>query len=215
MKKVIALLFVALLFGKTYAQQAQVEKRSKIPYVYKDFQDAKIEFAFGKDKIYKANIFLKDASLLYKKDSTIMKANLFGVIFVTFNDALYRRTGENQMGKVLAQKGEIFLTEVTTIDLAQMREDASTGKNSTFLDLPELNLFIETNADYWANGEGDSWPLKTEYFFIVNGETFPAAEKIVKKHIRNDKKADFKELMKNRKWSWKDAGSLKELVDYF
>ena len=158
MKKVILSLFVAMLSANLYAQQAQVEKRSKIPFVYKDFQDAKIEFAFGKDKIYKANIFLKDASLLYKKDSTVMKANLFGVIFVTFNDALYRRTGENQMGKVLARKGEIFLTEVTTIDLAQMRKDASTGKNSTFLDLPEFNLFIDTNADYWANGEGDSWP---------------------------------------------------------
>ena len=42
-----------------------------------------------------------------------------------------------------------------------------------------------------------------------------SAEKIVKKSIRADKRNDFKELMKNRKWSWKDANSLKVLVDYF
>ncbi len=215
MKKTILFLFALLwVSGATMAQQAQVERRSKIPFAYKDFKDGNIEFAFGKDKIYKANIFLKDASLLYKNDTTVMKANLFGVISVDFGDALYRKTGDC-MGKVIEQKGEVFLTVVTTIDTDRMREDARSGRNSTFLDLPEFNLFIDTNADYWAEGEGSSWPLKDEYFFVVKGEAIPAAEKIVKKSIRADKRNDFKELMKNRKWSWKDANSLKVLVDYF
>ena len=215
MKKTILFLFALLwVSGATMAQQAQVERRSKIPFAYKNFKDGNIEFAFGKDKIYKANIFLKDASLLYKNDTTVMKANLFGVISVDFGDALYRKTGDC-MGKVIEQKGEVFLTVVTTIDTDRMREDARSGRNSTFLDLPEFNLFIDTNADYWAEGEGSSWPLKDEYFFVVKGEAIPAAEKIVKKSIRADKRNDFKELMKNRKWSWKDANSLKVLVDYF
>lgn len=215
MKKTILFLFALLwVSGATMAQQAQVERRSKIPFAYKDFKDGNIEFAFGKDKIYKANIFLKDASLLYKNDTTVMKANLFGVISVDFGDALYRKTGD-RMGKVIEQKGEVFLTVVTTIDTDRMREDARSGRNSTFLDLPEFNLFIDTNADYWAEGEGSSWSLKDEYFFVVKGEAIPAAEKIVKKSIRADKRNDFKELMKNRKWSWKDANSLKVLVDYF
>lgn len=215
MKKTILFLSALLwVSGATMAQQAQVERRSKIPFAYKDFKDGNIEFAFGKDKIYKANIFLKDASLLYKNDTTVMKANLFGVISVDFGDALYRKTGD-RMGKVIEQKGEVFLTVVTTIDTDRMREDARSGRNSTFLDLPEFNLFIDTNADYWAEGEGSSWPLKDEYFFVVKGEAIPAAEKIVKKSICADKRNDFKELMKNRKWSWKDANSLKVLVDYF
>lgn len=215
MEKTILFLFALLwVSGATMAQQAQVERRSKIPFAYKDFKDGNIEFAFGKDKIYKANIFLKDASLLYKNDTTVMKANLFGVISVDFGDALYRKTGD-RMGKVIEQKGEVFLTVVTTIDTDRMREDARSGRNSTFLDLPEFNLFIDTNADYWAEGEGSSWPLKDEYFFVVKGEAIPAAEKIVKKSIRADKRNDFKELMKNRKWSWKDANSLKVLVYYF
>ena len=215
MKKTILFLSALLwVSGATMAQQAQVERRSKIPFAYKDFKDGNIELAFGKDKIYKANIFLKDASLLYKNDTTVMKANLFGVISVDFGDALYRKTGD-RMGKVIEQKGEVFMTVVTTIDTDRMREDARSGRNSTFLDLPEFNLFIDTNADYWAEGEGSSWPLKDEYFFVVKGEAIPAAEKIVKKSIRADKRNDFKELMKNRKWSWKDANSLKVLVDYF
>ena len=215
MEKTILFLFALLwVSGATMAQQAQVERRSKIPFAYKDFKDGNIEFAFGKDKIYKANIFLKDASLLYKNDTTVMKANLFGVISVDFGDALYRKTGD-RMGKVIEQKGEVFLTVVTTIDTDRMREDARSGRNSTFLDLPEFNLFVDTNADYWAEGEGSWWPLKDEYFFVVKGEAIPAAEKIVKKSIRADKRNDFKELMKNRKWSWKDANSLKVLVDYF
>jgi hypothetical protein len=215
MKKFFLAVAAALLVCGAHAQQAQVEKRTKIPFAFKEFQNATIDFAFGKDKVYKANIFLKDASLLYIKDSTVMKAELFGVITADFNGTVYRRTGEKQMGKVLARKGEVFLTAVTTIDQKRMQQDARSGRNSTFLDLPEFNLFIDTNADYWANGEGSSWPLKDEYYFVVRGETIPAAEKIVKKKIRSDKQADFKELMKNRKWSWKDAKSLEVLVDYF
>lgn len=214
MKRFMFLMAVALMAPLGLrAQQAQVERRTKIPFAYQDFKDGKIEFAFGKDKVYKANVFLKDASLLYKTD-TIMKANLFGVITVDFGDAVYRNTG-GRLGLIMGQKGDVLLTRVTTIDTRQMTEDARSGKNSTFLDLPELNVFIDTNADYWAEGEGTSWPLKDEYFFVVKGKAIPAAEKIVKKSIRADKKADFKELMKNRKWSWKDAESLKVLLDYF
>ncbi|MEI3531126.1 MAG: hypothetical protein V8Q65_02380 [Bacteroidaceae bacterium] len=107
---------------------------------------------------------------------------------VDFGDALYRKTGDRG-GKVIEQKGEVFLTPVINqIDTDRMREDARSGRNSTFLDLPEFNLFIDTNADYWAEGEGSSWPLKDEYFFVVKGEAIPAAEKIVKKSIRRRQK---------------------------
>lgn len=215
MKRLTAFTVAVLLCCATAtAQQAQVEKRTSIPYAYKDFRKATVEFSFGKDKVYDANIFLKDGSLLYKKDTTVMKAELFGVISVDFGDAKYRKTGL-RMGKILAQKGDVMLTVVTTIDTGRMQEDARSGRNSTFLDLPEFNLFVETNADYWAGNEGVTWPLKDEYFFIVNGETIQAAEKIIKKRIRSDKKSDFKELMKNRKWSWRDAKSLEVLIDYF
>lgn len=214
MKRYVLVIALALMArGGLWAQQAQVERRTKIPFAYKDFKDGKIEFAIGKGKVYKANVFLKDASLLYKTD-TVMKANLFGVISVDFGDAVYRNTG-GRLGLVMGQEGDVMLTRVTTIDTRQMTEDARSGKNSTFLDLPEFNVFVDTNADYWADGEGSSWPLKDEYFFVVRGKAIPAAEKVVKKSIRADKKADFKELMKNRKWSWKDAESLKVLLDYF
>ena len=213
MKKLIVILTAVLCFSTSWAQQAQVEKRTKIPFAYKNFREADIEYAFGKGKPAKANIFLRDASLLYMKDTTVMKANLFGVISVNFGDAVYRKT-DNRMGKVLASKGDILLTDVITIDVNKMRDDARSGKNSTFLDLPEFNIFVETNADYWGKEEANTYPLKDEYFFIVKGVAFPASEKIFKKHLREDKRDDFKELMKNRKWSWKDAESLKVLLDY-
>ena len=189
MKKTILFLFALLwVSGATMAQQAQVERRSKIPFAYKDFKDGNIELAFGKDKIYKANIFLKDASLLYKNDTTVMKANLFGVISVDFGDALYRKTGD-RMGKVIEQKGEVFLTVVTTIDTDRMREDARSGRNSTFLDLPEFNLFIDTNADYWAEGEGSSWPVERRIFFRGKGRSNSRSrEDCEEKHSRRQKK---------------------------
>lgn len=195
------------------AQQVQIERHSKTPLAYPEFRDGKILFTFGQEKTYKADIFLKDASLLYKSGGKILKASLASVRSVTFGDDVYIPTGQ-RLGRVVGSNDSITLTDVTTIDMAKISEDVRTGKNSAFLDLPEFNVFIETNSGYWGKDDSDL-PLKTEYFFVVKGQAIPASEKIIKKRIRADKKADFKELMKDRFWSWKDADSLKKLLEFF
>jgi hypothetical protein len=195
------------------AQQVQVEKHSKTPLAYPEFRDGAITFTFGTTKTYKADIFLKDASLIYKSGGKTLKASLAQVRSVTFGTDSFIPTG-GRLGRVIAAKDSVTLTDVTTIDMARIEKDVETGKNSSFLDMPEFNVFIDTNSDYW--GRDDSYiPLKTEYFFVIKGEAVPATEKVIKQRIRPDKKKDFKELMKNRFWSWKDAGSLKQLLEYF
>lgn len=215
MKKTILLLAIALAAATgAEAQQAQVVKRSKTPCAYKDFRDGSVEFLFGKPKTYKANVFLRDASLVYMQDGKVMKANLGSVSQVTFGNDVYRRTGD-RLGKLVAENDSVALTDVITIDATKMSDDARSGVNSAFLDMPEFGVFVATDADYWGRDDAVGFPLKDEYFFIVKGQVVPANEKAVKKRVRADRKADYKELMKNRRWSWRDAKSLEVLLSYF
>lgn len=204
----VALYTVALM-----AQQSQEEKFSRTPFAFEDFRDANIKFAFGRKGTAKANIFLRDASLIFLKDSVKMKADLMSVVEVAFGDTVYRKTGD-RLGRMIAEKDGRYLVEVTTIDIEAMREAERRNENTGFLDLPEFNLFIETNAEYFGNTKEPKFPLKSTYYFIKDGQPFKAAEHEFKKHLRSDKKHDFKELMKDRYWSWKDAKSLTVLLDY-
>lgn len=216
MKRYFLLAMIALTMVQgAVAQQAQEQRRTNFPMAFKQWRKANIEFALGNNGTAMANIFLKDASLIYLKDSVPMKANLFNVVSVDFGDSVYRKTGDNMMGLVIASQGDAILTKVTMIDMHAVQKEKETGVNSKFLDLPEFNVFIDTNSDYAGADEIGSMPLADDYYFIVKGVTFPASEKIVKKHIRSEKRADFKELMKNRKWSWRDAKSLEVLLSYF
>ena len=96
-----------------------------------------------------------------------------------------------------------------------MREAERRNENTSFLDLPEFNIFIETDGDYYGNTIEPKFPLKAVYYFLKGGVPFKASESEFKKHLRKEKKKEFKELMKDRYWSWKDAESLKRLLDYF
>lgn len=213
MKKILFILLALLPLAGINAQQQKIMKRSHIPYAFKDFKNVKIKFAFGGKGTAKANIFLRDASLIYLKDSVKMKANLFSVLSVDFGDTVYRKVGD-QMGRVVAEKNGNFLVDVTTIDMDAIHEAERHGDNTQFLDLPEFNVFIDTHADYYGKDESAVYPLKDTYYFIHKGDWFPAYEREFKKHLRADKKNDFKELMKNRFWSWWDEKSLLELLDY-
>ena len=163
---------------------------------------------------YVNNIFLRDASLIFLKNDKKMKANLLNVIEVAFGDTVYRKAGE-QLGRVIAEKNGNYLVEITTVDMEAMREAERRNENTSFLDLPEFNIFIETDGDYYGNTIEPKFPLKAVYYFLKGGVPFKASESEFKKHLRKEKKKEFKELMKDRYWSWKDAESLKRLLDYF
>ncbi len=214
MKRFVFLIAAILYFSGTAAQQVQVERFSKTPYVFNDFRDTKIKFAFGGKGTAKANIFLRDASLIFLKNDKKMKANLLNVIEVAFGDTVYRKAGE-QLGRVIAEKNGNYLVEITTVDMEAMREAERRNENTSFLDLPEFNIFIETDGDYYGNTIEPKFPLKAVYYFLKGGVPFKASESEFKKHLRKEKKKEFKELMKDRYWSWKDAESLKRLLDYF
>jgi hypothetical protein len=208
----LCLLFVAAL--PVSAQQHQVQRRTNSVLAFPQFKDATVHFSFMRKGQAKANIFLKDSGLLFMQDSTVMQANLGDVISVDFDSVQYMRVSkELGMGRVVAGKDNVFLLCVTTLDLKSYNSDASKGENLPYFNIDGFDMFLEINGDFREEAKG--YPLQDKYYFLVRGDVVPAVERLVKKKIRADKKGDFKVLMADRFWSWKDAESLTDLLDYF
>lgn len=210
--RLLPLLLALLVPAMAAAQQVQTRRYTRGVLAFPEYRDARITFSFLRHGKAKANIFLKDASLIYRKDSTVMRADLSNVLRVDFDSVSYQRV-EDRLGRVLAEKGGNSLVVVTTIDLDYLNADARRGDNLPYFELPDFNIFLEVNADSHYDAHR-GYPLKDTYYFITKGDPVPASEKAFKRHVRPERLNDFKELMKDRFWSWKDARSLKVLLDY-
>lgn len=195
------------------AQQVQEKRYTHRVLVFPEFRDARITFSFLRKGKARANIFYKDASLIYLQDTVKMQADLSNVLRVDFGDSVSYQTVGKQMGRVVAEKGRNSLVCVTTVDMSEYNTDAEKGKNLPFFELPDFNVFLETEGDF-SDDAKQGYPLKDTYYFISMGDPFPATEREFKKHLAAEKKNDFKELMKDRFWSWNDARSLAKLLDY-
>lgn len=70
--------------------------------------------------------------------------------------------------------------------------------------------FIELNPENIDKTK--LFPLKREYFFILDGEIIPAKERPVMKRYTKAQRKILKETTEDRFWSWKDEESLVKLL---
>jgi len=207
---IIALL--ATLGTSVYAQQNQQLRRSKSPLLFPEFQVGKVRQSFGRMATDSINIYLKDASLLYKKDGKIMRAYVSGIYGCTFGDTLQYMRVDSAMARVVAQKGYNYLLCKTTVNMKKYREEESGGEALDRFELSDFNYFAELNQD--VRDEDIGLPLQDKYYFRIQGVTIPANESEFKKFVSKDQLQAFKVLKENRFWSWRDAESLKMLLDF-
>ena len=93
----------------------------------------------------------------------------------------------NSWGVSLQKKNGNYLVEITTVDMEAMREAERRNENTSFLDLPEFNIFIETDGDYYGNTIEPKFPLKAVYYFLKGGVPFKASESEFKKALAQRK----------------------------
>lgn len=200
-----------LLFFSSSSLQAQQNRemqRSKIIFAYPQFKTGKILQSFGRSVTDSVNIFLKDASLLFMKDGKIMKANLNGILGLKIDSIEYKKVN-NQLGRIIKRQGFNFLLCVTSIDMHKYKSETHGGDKLPYFDLNDGACFIELNQNEFDSEKG--LPLKNKYYFWLKGTEVPANESSIKPFIRDDKKENFKELMADRWWSWKDPQNLCDL----
>lgn len=213
LRRALLVCMAASLFGPLAAQQNQMQQRSNTIFAYPKFQKAKILQPFGRYVTADANILLKNASLCYMEGDTVMQANVANILGVEFNDSVrYRKVEGVAMGRVIAEKNWRTLVVVTTIDMEKYREETVGGDNLPFFEMSDLNVFLEIDGD--SREEAKGYPLEERYYFLIDGVAVRATEKNIKKYVKPEMKAAFKNLMHDKFWSWNDAKSLAVLLAY-
>lgn len=213
------LLFSWLCCTALYAQQAQEEERTPIPYEYSAYRDATVTMMFGSKQHVKGNIYLDGSKFYFMNGKQAIEADLGNVRQVQFGDTLYI-TMNNKMARVVAQDGEKMLVCVKTIDTYEMegRKDGFGGRDQSGEGLPFFQVDINgmigmielNNADARRNAQ--QFPLKREYFFILDGDIVPAKERPVLGRYDEFRQKVLKGMTENRFWSWKDEQSLAQLL---
>lgn len=214
--KLITLLTLLLLLPHaTLAQQSKKQERSATPFAHAEFKRAKILQPFGKFVWAEANIYLKDASLCFMENDTIKKAFVDKVIAVQFDSVTYRKVEKNQMGLVIAEKNYNSLIRVRTIDMKQYTEETDGTQNAAYLDFDGIgrmeSTFIDLNNSPFLE---EGFPVKDKYYFIVKGKCVVANESHIEREVSKQHMDDFKKLMRDQWWSWRDEASLKKLLEY-
>lgn len=214
-KHLTTITLLLLLPYFAFAQQARKQERSATPFANATFKRAKILQPFGKFVWADANIYLKDASLCFMDNDTIKKAYVDKVVAVQFDSATYHKVEDGQMGLVVAVKNYNCLVRVRTIDMKQYTEEHDGTQNAAYFEFDGLgrmgNAFIDlNNAPFLEEG----YPVKDKYYFIVKGKCVVANESHIEREVSKKHMNDFKTLMRDRWWSWRDEESLKMLLEY-
>lgn len=214
MKHILFVLFFALCPLGLLAQQAQVQKRSKTVLLYPEFQDARIQQTFGKYVKAKANIFLKDGSLVYidEKTGKVMRAYTKNIVGVYFNDTTHFMKVDSVMALVVAQKGYNYLLRNTHVNMTLYKAETEGGTNMDYFDMPDFDIFL--NLDTQKRDDEQGIPLSDTFYFNIKGRVIPANESVFKTYVEKEQMQAFKTLMANRFWSWRDENSLKMLLDF-
>lgn len=211
MKKIIFSLTLVVLALSVSAQQLQEERRSKIPFAFSQFKEAKVNQPFGRFTKAKINFRLWDGALCFiDENDDVRRAYVKNILSVDVDSVRYMKV-DSVFGQVIATQNYNFLVRVTLIDkkawgqeVTELNEMMANGGGTfkwSILDLEEK-----------AN---EGYILKDEYYFILKGKPIRARESFVKKQVSAEYKEAFKTLMADRWWSWHDPDCLAKLLMYF
>lgn len=201
------------------AQQAQEEERTAVPYEYPAFREATVTMMFGSRKNVKANIYLDGSKFYFMQDDKPIEADLSNIHRVAFGDSIYMPV-DNRMARIVAEDSSKMLVCVRTIDLYEMkgRSDGFGGRDQSGEGLPFFQIdingvlgMVELNNSE-AQEKARMFPLKREYFFLLDGDIVPAKERPVMSRYSKAERKRLRELTENRFWSWRDENSLVQLL---
>lgn len=201
-----------------FSQQVQEEETTPIPYAFPQYRKATVTMMFGSKKEVMGNIYLDGSKFYFLKDSIAIEAGLSNVSRVAFGDTLYIPV-DTSLARIVATEDNKMLICIRTIDKYKMKgsNDGIQGedKRSEGMAFFQLDMFSSMGFIELSPENIDKtklFPLKREYFFIIDGEIIPAKERPVMKRYTKAQRKVLKGMTENRFWSWKDEQSLAQLL---
>lgn len=220
-KTFLSLCLISSIFPALYAQQAQEEELSKIPFEYPGYRDATVTMMFGSKKQVKGNIYLDGSKFYFLQGKKPIEADLYNINRIQIGDTTYMPV-DTMAARIVAQVGNKMLVCIKTIDKKKMKgrndargENDRRGEGMAYFQLDMLSAmgFMELNNSE-VEKKAKLFPLKKEYFYFLDGQKVPAKENPVMKRYDKAKRKSLRVITENRMWSWKDENSLKQLLEF-
>ena len=210
MKKQLVFLVLSFCALFAFAQQNQETRRTKSVLLFPEFREGKVVQSFGRFVTAKVNITLTEGKLCDIQEGKVREIDVTRIFSVEFPDAKFMKVPGGMMGEVVGQDGYNYLLKVTLIDKDRVRRETADG-------LEQKAFFVEgAMLDLEREGQSadEGYPLIDKYYFNIQGTVIPANESAFKKHVVPERKKEFKKLMNEHYWSWRDEDSLQKLFQF-
>ena len=183
--------------------------------LYREFKPATVYLSSGKKtKVSLANIFLKNAALLYNRGENTMEAYMSSIDSVTIEGKTYV-TIENKMAQFIDSIKGNRLYGVTLIDLeayqAMLKNNVNITANS-FQDLVGNSEQLSFSTIELESKDEHSLPIIRQYYYLYNGEYVRVHEREISRKLPKDKKHAYKTILALPDFSWTNPDSLMKLL---
>lgn len=210
MNRFLVFLFISFMFLAGYSQVPA--GRSNNTTLFDAFSPATILLKNGEiNRQMQANIFLKDASFVYKKTGTVMRASMNVIESVTFGTRRFININ-NQLGEVVDTCNGNCLVRMKLIDKDAMEGEYRNNSIITGLTFGTDNI-SSTQID--ADPSLMKYPLVAKYYLVTKKKTFICHEREVKLNVPKSKMKDYERFLGALSFNWSDESHLSELLKFF
>jgi hypothetical protein len=196
-------------FFAVWAQTIMAQDNTWNLTLYNEYKPAVVSLTNGKTtKTQFANVFLKNAALLFKRGDATMEANMATVLSVDMGGQHFVKI-DNMLAREVDSIGANRLYCVTLIDLDSYKRMLRNNINITNLSLGDQLSY--TTIDL-APTEGVMLPLIRHFYYLYNGEIVPVHERQISRRLPKEKKRMYKTIISMDDFSWVDSESLMKLL---
>ena len=209
MFKVQSSKFIILLMMATLHCAAQT--KTAIVTAYAEFQPAVVYQADGRKlNLPKANIFLKNSSLLYESGGKVKEANIKTLLRVDFKDRSYFRI-DTLLAYQVDTIGSSALFCAQLIDVTTYQQLIRNSKNITNLDLSWMVNYATIDA---TDNDDYLFPLIPQYYFRLGDQFVLVHERTLKRALNKEKRRLMETIINQGGFSWTDEKSLLNLLKW-
>ena len=178
--------------------------------LYPKFSPATIYLTDGRVvKERNANIFLKNATLVYKSGSVVKKVKPSLISKVEFADATYYRV-DTLLASVVDSVQGCALYRASVIDIEAYNELMTANSSVTDVIVAE---YVSVGSVERTATEDKDYPLIDYYFMDFQGKQVPMEDRKLYRIVPKDKRRLYKNNISAPDFSWTSPKSLCKLMD--
>lgn len=183
--------------------------RTNAVTIFEGYKPAIVTLTTGKiSKVAQANIFMKNASLVYRSGTKDMEASMNVVKQVRFGDRMFIKV-RNQLAEVLDTCGNNLLVSVRLIDLEAMKSEMYNNSDITNLSFSDAGIGVTRND----LGEDDlKYPVIDNYYYIIKDKPIPCHDREVRMAVNKALRHEMDIVIQSRNFSWGNRDDLREVL---